>query len=168
MRAAGMDIFALSGISGLFPQHCVHLYRIYSLCQSLRRSSMDRIDRTKYWFWVGLILISIFYCLYYVLFLYRMAVEMPIRRRHVIKFIFILLVYGAGLTSLRRWGMPWMIRVWHLCYLFIVVALLLLGGYEWANSRAPIALRSVADSLQVLLVSPILYVGMRIIDAQNR
>lgn len=131
-------------------------------------SSKDRIDRAKYWFWVGLILISILYCLYYVLFLYRMAVEMPIRRRHVIKFIFILLVYGAGFTSLRKWGAPWMIRVWNLSYLFIVVALLLLGGYEWANSRAPLALRGVADSLQVLLISPIMYVGMRIIGAQTR
>ncbi|HEY8967671.1 MAG TPA: hypothetical protein VIM64_01225 [Puia sp.] len=129
---------------------------------------MNRIDKTKYWFWVGLVLICALYCLYYVLFLYRMAVEMPIRRRHVIKFIFILLVYGAGFISLRRWGMPWMIRVWHLCYLFIVIALLLLGGYEWVNSRAPAALRSVADSLQVLLISPILYVGMRIISAHTR
>lgn len=118
----------------------------------------------KQWFWMGLILISILYCLYYVLFLYRMAVEMPIRGRHVIKFIFILLVYGAGITSLRRWGTPWMIRVWHLCYLFIVVALILLGGYEWAFTRAPASLRSVADSLQGLLISPILYVGMRIIN----
>lgn len=124
---------------------------------------MDKIVRRKQWFWTGLILISILYCLYYVLFLYRMALDMPIRGRHVVKFLFILLVYGAGVFCLRRWGMPWMLRVWHICYLFIVLFLLLLGGYDWTIARTPASLRSIADSLQGFLISPILYVAMRIV-----
>jgi len=124
---------------------------------------MDRTDRRKQWFWTGLILISILYCLYYVLFLYHMALDMPIRGRHVVKFLFILLVYGAGVFCLRKWGMPWMLRVWHFCYLLIVFFLLLLGGYDWTIARTPASVRSIADSLQVFLVSPILYVAMRIV-----
>ncbi|HVV04841.1 MAG TPA: hypothetical protein VHC96_11500 [Puia sp.] len=124
---------------------------------------MDTAGRRKQWFWTGLILISVLYCLYYVLFLYRMALDMPIRERHVVKFLFILMVYGAGFISLRKWGMPWMLRVWHLCYMLIVLLLLLLGGYDWIIARAPESIRSIADSLQGFLVSPILYVAMRIV-----
>ena len=124
---------------------------------------MDKTDRRKQWFWTGLILISILYCLYYVLFLYRMALDMPIRGRHVVKFLFILLVYGAGVFCLRKWGMPWMLRIWHLCYLLIAVFLLLLGGYDWTIARTPASVRSIADSLQGFLISPILYVAMRIV-----
>ena len=69
---------------------------------------MDRTDRKKQWFWMGLILISVLYTLYYVLFLYRISLDMPIRGRHVVKFLFIVLVYGAGVSCLRKWGMPWM------------------------------------------------------------
>jgi hypothetical protein len=124
---------------------------------------MDNARRRKQWFWTGLILISVLYCLYSVLFLYRIANDMPIRGRHVVKFLFILLVYGVGVSCLRKWGTPWMLRVWHFCYLFIVLLLLLLGGYDWTIARTPASIRSVADSLQVFLISPILYVGMRIV-----
>ncbi|HEY4208411.1 MAG TPA: hypothetical protein VGM31_16410 [Puia sp.] len=123
---------------------------------------MDHTDRKKQWFWTGLVLICILYCLYYVLFLYRLALDMPIHGRHVIKFLFILLVYGTGVYCLRRWGMPWMLRLWHISYLVIVLLLLLLGGYDWTIARAPASVRSVADSLQAFLISPILYVAMRI------
>ena len=128
---------------------------------------LHRTDRRKQWFWTGLILISILYCLYYVLFLYRMALDMPIRGRHVVKFLFILLVYGAGVFCLRKWGMPWMLRVWHLCYLLIALFLLLLGGYDWTIARTPESIRSIADSLQAFLISPILYVALRILDPKK-
>jgi hypothetical protein len=118
--------------------------------------------RTK-WFWTGLILISILFSLYYVLFLYRIALDMPLRGRHVVKFFFILLVYGAGFSCLRKWGMPWMLRIWHFCYLLIVLFLLLLGSYDWAIARTPISIRDIADSLQGFLISPILYVALRIV-----
>ena len=124
---------------------------------------MDKADRRKQWFWIGLILISVLYCTYYVLFLYRVALNMPIRGRHVVKFLFILLVYGIGAFSLHRWGMPWMLRVWHICYLLIVLLLLLVGGYDWTIARTPESIRSIADSLQGFLISPILYVAMRIV-----
>jgi hypothetical protein len=124
---------------------------------------MDTTGRRKQWFWTGLILISVLYCLYYVLFLYRMALDMSIRERHVVKFLFILMVYGAGFTCLHKWGMPWMLRVWHMCYMLIVLLLLLLGGYDWMIARTPESIRSIADSLQGFLISPILYVAMRIV-----
>ena len=69
---------------------------------------MDTTGITKRWFWTGLILICVLYCLYYVLFLYRMALAMPIHGRHVIKLLFILMVYSAGFAFLPKWGMPWM------------------------------------------------------------
>jgi len=92
-----------------------------------------------------------------------MALTMPIHGRHVVKFFFILMVYGAGFACLRKWGMPWMLRVWHIVYLLIVFFLLMLGGYDWVIARTPASVRSIADSLPGFLVSPILYVAMRIV-----
>jgi hypothetical protein len=123
---------------------------------------MDRTDRKKQWFWTGLILICVLYCLYNVFFLYGLELDMTIHGRHVVKFLIILLVYGTGFSCLRRWGRPWMLRAWHLCYLIIVFLLLLLGGYDWTIARTPASVRSVADSLHAFLISPILYVAMRI------
>lgn len=124
---------------------------------------MDRTDRKKQWFWTGLVLICIVYGFFNVLYLYKLELYLSIRGRHVVKFLSILLVYGVGVYCLRRWGAPWMLRVWHGCYLTIVLLLLLLGGYDWTIARTPAAVRALADSLHAFLISPVLYVAMRIV-----
>jgi len=120
-----------------------------------------RSPRTgKFYFFAGLCVIILLYAFYYIFFLYGIAQEMPVRGRHVIKFLFIAGVYGSGLFYLKRGGGGWVLSIWHLVYGSALALLVLLGAYDWAVARTALALREVADDLQELLVSPLLYVAL--------
>jgi hypothetical protein len=115
----------------------------------------------KMYFWIGLAVLLILYCLYYFCFIYGLAYEIPsLRARHFVKFIFILACYAVGVVTLRRLATGWMLRLWHLIYLICLILLLLLGIYDWSIARTPLQVRIVADDLQEFLVSPLLYVAM--------
>jgi hypothetical protein len=120
--------------------------------------------RKKLFFWGSLVVLIVLYSLYYVFFLYGISLNMPLRGRHILKFLFIVAVYGAGAVGLHGFGMPWMKRVWHVTYLTILVLLVGLGAFDWLVARTPLEVRAVADSLQEFLVSPLLYVVMRILN----
>jgi hypothetical protein len=121
-------------------------------------------QRKKLFFWSGLIVLAILFSLYYVFFLYGISLNMPLRERHLLKFVFVAAVYAAGAVSLRGFGLPWMQRVWHVVYLAILVLLVGLGAFDWLVARTPLEIRVVADSLQEFLVSPILYVVIRMLS----
>lgn len=120
--------------------------------------------RKAFYFWGGLVLIAFLYSAYYIFFLYGASLTMPLRARHVVKFLFILGVYGAGLLGLKRYAAGWVVRSWHFCYLFGLFLLLLLGVYDWTIARTPLSIREVADDVQEFLVSPILYVAMALLS----
>ncbi|HZE84851.1 MAG TPA: hypothetical protein VE035_11120 [Puia sp.] len=121
----------------------------------------------KLFFWSGLFVIALLYCLYYIFFLYRIALDMPIRGRHVIKFCFIALVYASGAVCLRGYADKWMLRAWHLIYFLILGLLVLLGIYDWTIARTPLPVREIADTLLEFLISPILYVAMGIFSRRD-
>jgi hypothetical protein len=114
-------------------------------------------------FWMGLLLIAGLYGLYYVFFLYGIALDMSLRGRHVLKFLFTISVYATGAFCLRGFAVPWMRWIWHGTYLVILVLLVGLGLYDWLVARTSLGVREVADNLQEFLVSPLLYVAMRIV-----
>ena len=120
--------------------------------------------RQTFYFWSGLVLIALLYSAYYIFFLYDASLTMPLRARHVVKFFFILGVYGVGLLGLARYAAGWVVRSWHFCYLFGLFLLILLGGYDWMVARAPLSIREVADDVQEFLVSPILYVALGLLS----
>jgi hypothetical protein len=119
--------------------------------------------KSKLFFWIGLSVIALFYCLYYLFFMYGMFLGMPLRVRHLIKFVFILMAYGVGTWSLKKYGAAWMLRTWHILYLVTLCLLVLLGIYDWGFARAPLSVRGIADSLQEFLVSPILFVAVSLV-----
>ena len=121
---------------------------------------MNISARRKLFFWVGLVVILVLYCIYYLSFIYGLALEIPLRARHFVKFFFILLCYGVGVFALRGSATGWMVRLWHFIYLTCLFLLLLLGVYDWVIARTPLPVRMVADSVQEFLVSPLLYVAM--------
>jgi hypothetical protein len=125
---------------------------------------MENMHRKKLFFWIGLVLIVVFYSLYFLLFLYRIAQDMPIRGRHIVKLLFIVLTYVTGVVCLKRYAEPWMMRIWHGFYLLILCLLLCLGAYDWTIARTPLSVREIADSLQEFLVSPVLYVALGIFN----
>ena len=125
---------------------------------------MENMRRKKLFFWIGLVLIVVFYSLYFLFFLYRIAQDMPIRGRHIVKLLFIVLTYMTGVVCLKKYAEPWMMRIWHGFYLLILCLLLCLGAYDWTIARTPLSVREIADSLQEFLVSPVLYVALGIFN----
>jgi hypothetical protein len=57
-----------------------------------------------------------------------------------------------------------MMQVWHLVYAVALLLLVGLGVYDWEVARAPLAMRGIADDLQEFLISPLLYVGIAILN----
>lgn len=109
-------------------------------------------------------MIALLYSAYYIFFLYGVSLTMPLRARHVVKFLFILGVYGIGLLGLSRYAAGWVVRSWHFCYLFGLFMLILLGVYDWMIARTPLPIRVIADDVQEFLVSPILYVALGLLS----
>lgn len=116
------------------------------------------------YFLYGLIAITILFCLYYVYFLYHASHDMPLKARHAVKFGSVLIAYGIGVYTLKKFAAAWMVQIWHAVYLSILAVLLLLGLYDWTISRVPIGIRGIADTLQEFLISPVLYVAIGIIN----
>ena len=115
-------------------------------------------------FWIGLAAIIAVYCLYYLYFIYDLSRQVPLHAMHVLKFIFVLAAYGVGVVGLRRNVSPGLMQLWHLVYAACLLMLVLLGMYDWFFTRAPLMVRGIADNIQELLVSPILYVVISIVS----
>lgn len=108
-------------------------------------------------------MITLLYGVYYLCFLYDAFLTMPLHGRHIVKFVFIILVFFIGSYCIKRSAASWMLRTWRIIYLVGVGALLFLGGYDWLVMRVPLAIRGVADDVQELLVSPLVYIGLNIL-----
>jgi hypothetical protein len=119
--------------------------------------------RNKLIFWIGLAAIALLYGLYYVFFLYGIAQGMSLHGRHVIKFLFVAVVYVVGALCLKGFAAAWMLRIWRITYLVILLLLVVFGLFDWLVARTALELREIADNLLEFLVSPILYVAMRIL-----
>jgi hypothetical protein len=121
--------------------------------------SVNQVHR-KGRFAIGLAVIFFLFFFYNIEFLYNAFAEMPLRARHITKLFFVLMVYGAGFFALRRDVFGWMMRCWHLLYFVTLFLLLVMGFFDWFAFRLPVSVRSVADDLQELLVSPLPYICM--------
>jgi len=119
-------------------------------------------------FWIGLAGIVLVYCLYYLYFIYDLSRQVSLHAMHVLKFIFVLAAYGVGVLGLRRNVPSGMMQLWHLVYAACLLLLVLLGMYDWFFTRAPLAVRGIADNIQELLVSPVLFVVISIISYRSR
>jgi hypothetical protein len=119
-------------------------------------------------YWLGLLLISGFYCIYYVYFMYFLFYTMPPRQMRYIKFLFVVLAYGAGWLGLRKGTVPWAVLFWRFLYFFFLILLVGLGMYENFFTRLPVQVRIVSDNLVEFLVSPALYVTIGILSRMAR
>jgi hypothetical protein len=120
--------------------------------------------RRKAAFWIGLLAMILIYCFYYLYFIYGISREVSLRAMHFVKFLFVLIAYGAGILGLRKNVSEGMMQLWHLIYAACLLLLVLLGLYDLLFTRAPLAVRGIADNIQELLVSPILYVVISIVS----
>jgi hypothetical protein len=114
-------------------------------------------------FVIGLVAIVLLYCVFYLFFVYGLFIGMAVRPRHFIKLLFVVLVYAAGFWALRRGGVVWTTKVWHLLYGLTICIMLGMALYDWGVGRLSASSRSIADDLQDFLVSPLPYICIELL-----
>jgi hypothetical protein len=114
-------------------------------------------------FIIGLVAIVLLYCVYYLFFVYGLFIGMASSPRHFTKLVFVVLVYSIGFWALRRGGVVWTTKVWHLLYGLTICIMVGMTLYDWGVGRLSASSRSVADDLQDFLVSPLPYVCIELL-----
>ncbi|HVW98400.1 MAG TPA: hypothetical protein VHA56_20710 [Mucilaginibacter sp.] len=114
---------------------------------------------------LGLLAILLIYTLYYMAFVYVSYFnEIPRKVRHIARLVSILLVYGIGYYTLKKYGVKWISAIWNYIYFVVVLLLILIGLYDWTLGPASQQIRNVAKTLHEFLISPVLYAGLLIIN----
>jgi hypothetical protein len=128
---------------------------------------MPGFHNKRIYFYIGLLAIGLVYCLYNIYFLYAdFYLDVPIKIRHMVRFLSLLLVYGIGTLALRAFTVGWMMQIWHLVYGIGFMILLLIGLYDWISGRAAPEVRVIANDLHQFLLSPIVYVVIGIVKSR--
>jgi hypothetical protein len=114
---------------------------------------------------IGLVLILIIYTLFYLLFQENKDIALiPRKIRHLIKFITTISVYLLGTLHLGKIKDKWMASVWHFIHLSLLAVLISIGAYDWIFGMVSINIKHFSATIQEFLISPVLYVGMGIMN----
>ncbi len=124
------------------------------------------IYRNERYRWIGgLVIIFIIYTCYYLLFAetsYYLLIPRTIR--HVIKFFATIAVYFIGTVHLGKLKDIWMSYLWHLIHISLLITITLIGLYSWVMGLQSLSIIQLAKTFQEFLISPVLYVGMAILN----
>lgn len=122
-----------------------------------------KTDRHR--FIIGLIIIVVIYSAYYIYFAdSEDAMLIPRKIRHIIKFGTTILVYSVGSLHLGKLHQKWMAMLWHFVHISLLVTITSIGLYDWTFGMVTVATKQMAQSMQEFLISPVLYVGMGILN----
>lgn len=114
---------------------------------------------------LGLCTIFLIYTLYYLLFQDTPYLEFINRKmRHVIKFGATFMVYLFGTFYLGKLKDQWMELLWHTIHVSGLVLIVGIGFFDWVFGMISLPTKLFAASIQEFLISPVLYVGMGIIN----
>lgn len=114
---------------------------------------------------IGLVLIIIVYSGFYLFFAENPDIhEVPRKIRHVIKFSTTLLVYFIGTNYLGKIEARWMFLIWHFIHVSFIVIITFVGLFDWTFGMVNIGTKEFVASMQEILISPALYVGMGIVN----
>ena len=115
--------------------------------------------------WIGgLALIMVIYTAYYVYFVDSDVTWIPRKVRHVIKFSTTIAVYFVGTFHLGRLADRWMSHLWHFIHISLLGIITCVGLYDWAFGMVSEQLKEMTATMQEFLISPVLYVGMGIVN----
>ena len=124
-----------------------------------------RKERSR--FIMGLIIIVIIYSAFYIYFAdSENALLIPRKIRHIIKFGTTILVYAVGSFHLGQLHQKWMGMLWHIIHISLLVTITSIGLYDWTFGMVSQSTKDLAQSMQEFLISPVLYVGMGILNSQ--
>ncbi|TXE11679.1 hypothetical protein FUA26_06320 [Seonamhaeicola algicola] len=116
-------------------------------------------------FIIGLILIILIYSSYYIFFAENPdAGAIPRKLRHVIKLGTTIVVYVIGSIHLGKLKDQWMAALWHIIHISGLGAIFIIGGYDWLISESTLRLKLLAQSIQEMLISPMLYLAMGLLN----
>lgn len=127
---------------------------------------MKNLLNKRQFYFLGLAGIVIIYCSYSLVFLYGYSDYITVWAKHVVKFGTILLVYAIGTYALKNYVEGWMLKIWHFCYIVIMFFLLFIGFWDLISWIESVQVHNIANSLDEILISPILYIAMGIINSR--
>ena len=114
---------------------------------------------------VGLMLMILIYCSFYLLFADRAeSILIPRKCRHVIKFTTTFLVYLIGTYHLGKQESDWMKFLWHVIHISLLTTITSIGMYDWIFGMVGTSIKQIAASMQEFLISPLLYIAMGILN----
>lgn len=125
---------------------------------------MNLYKSNKVSFIIGLLLIIIIYSIHYLYFLDNVDLVISKKARHLGTFITTIIIYFIGTFHLGKLPNTWMSTLWHLIHISGLCILSILGIFDWFISEISLSLRSFAHSIQELLLSPVLYVCMGLLN----
>lgn len=121
--------------------------------------------KNKQNWYIGLLIIFLIYSLFYIFFVENDEIILVNRKlRHAIKFLTTFSVYLIGTFYLKKLHETWMNNLWHIIHIGGLFILIFIGLFDWIIFPTPIAIRHFANIIQELLISPVLYVGMSIMN----
>jgi hypothetical protein len=124
-----------------------------------------KYNNLLYRFLVGLALILIVHSFFYLFFVENPNIQdVPRKIRHVIKFVTTVLVYFIGTNYLSKLEARWMFILWHFIHLSFLFVITSVGLYDWFFGVVDINTREFVASMQEILISPVFYVGMEIVN----
>ncbi len=78
--------------------------------------------------------------------------------------IAVLLIYGTGSFTLKKYTPDWMMYLWHLLHIISIGVLILMGIYYLFSGILTIQIHNIAKTLFELLISPVAYIGIGILN----
>ena len=83
---------------------------------------------------------------------------------HLIRFGVTILVYFVGTFHLGKLKDKWMSTIWHFIHIAGLCIITSLGLFDWFIMEIPRSLKDFAHTIQEILISPVLYVAMGLLN----
>lgn len=113
----------------------------------------------------GLIFIIIIYTWYYIYIAENRAITyIPKRLIHLIGLITTFAIYFIGTFHLGKLKDKWLSSLWHLIHISGLAIIVVIGLYHWLISEITLDTKHFARGVQEILISPVLYVAMGLIN----
>lgn len=113
----------------------------------------------------GLILIVIIYSLYYIYFVENQnLISLSKIILHIIRLATTIIIYIIGTIHLGKLKDNWMSSLWHFIHISGLCIITSLGLFSWFILDIGLDLKAFAYTIQELLISPVLYVAMGLLN----
>ena len=112
----------------------------------------------------GLIFIIVIYSWYSLYFVDNSSIAfIPRKIRHVITLLITIIIYFVGTFHLGKLKDTWMSTIWHLVHISGLLIITSIGLFDWCIGGS-LTLSRFARSIQEILISPVLYVAMGLLN----